>query len=151
MAKTIQQSTDVISTLNRLIEAARDGQDGFAKAAENLQNSSYKSFCMDQSQTYAQFVSELQQKVRQLGGNPETAGSTTAAMYRAWVDIKSALGGGDHSVMAWCENGVDSAVTEYKGALESGLPENVRDVVERQYQVVEQVHNQVRNIRDSLA
>ena len=94
MAKAVQKTEDVVSILNNLIETCRDGQKGFHEAAEHLQSPDLKRFCLEQSQIRAQFVGELQQEVRNLGGDPEKTGSAAAALHRAWMDLKAALGGG---------------------------------------------------------
>jgi uncharacterized protein (TIGR02284 family) len=70
-------------------------------------------------------------------------------LHRAWIDLKSALGGSDGSIMAACETGEDSAVQGYQKALEEDLPENVRALVMRQFQAVKSAHDQVKALRDS--
>ena len=40
-------------------------------------------------------------------------------MHRAWINLKSAVtSGDDHAILAECERGEDSAVDEYKKAME---------------------------------
>lgn len=149
MVKAVAKPNKTISVLNGLIETCRDGQKGFAEAAQHIQNPNWKAYCLEQSRTRAQFVGELQQEVQHLGGAPENTGTAAAALHRAWIDLKSALGGGDESIMAACETGEDSAVQEYQRALKEDLPENVRAVVMRQYQSVQSTHDQVKALRDS--
>lgn len=148
MSKPMMKPDQVVSTLNGLIETCRDGQNGFADAAEHIQNPQIKTFCLEQSRTRAQFVGELQQEVKGLGGDPENTGSAAAAMHRAWIDLKSALGGGDHAILAACESGEDSAVKEFDKALKEQLPAPVRTVVERQRQNIKQAHDLVKSMRD---
>ena len=50
----------------------------FAQAAVT----EFRSFCLEQSQLRAQFVGELQQEVRSLGGDPEKTGSAAGAVAR---------------------------------------------------------------------
>lgn len=151
MASQATMKTDeTISVLNGLIEICRDGNQGYQEAAENIEGAQIKSFCLEQSRTRAQFLGELQQEVRSLGGEPDNVGSTAAAIHRAWIDVKSALGGGDGAIVAACETGEDFAVKEYEGALQKQLPANLRAVIERQYQSVKQAHDQVRDWRNSL-
>lgn len=147
--KAVAKPDEVVSLLNNLIETCRDGQNGFADAAEHLENPQWKTFCLEQSRQRAQFVGELQQYVQRLGGDPENTGSTAAVMHRAWINLKSALGGGDAAIIAACETGEDSAVNQYKEALEENLPTDVREVVTRQYQNVQATHDRVRAMRDS--
>ena len=150
MAKPVQELDKVIDTLNNLIETCRDGQNGFRQAADNLSNPQFKSFCLERSQERASFVNELQREVRTLGSDPEKEGSTAGAMHRAWIDLKSSLGGGDQAILSSCEQGEDSAVEQYKEALEDNLPINLRAVIERQYASVQQSHDRVKTMRDSF-
>lgn len=150
MSKPVMKQDNVISTLNGLIEICRDGQKGFQEAAERIEDPQLKEFCFEQSRTRAQFVGELQQEVRSLGGDPENTGSTAAAIHRGWIDLKSALGGGDHAILAASETGEDYAVNQYKKALDESLPAPVRDVIERQWQSVKQAHDRVKGFRDRL-
>src|SRR5438874_1529735 len=124
MSKAAMKPDQTVSTLNDLIETCRDGQKGFQEAAEHIKNSQFRDFCLEQSRTRAMFAGELQQQVRSLGGDPEKSGSVAGAIHRGWMDLKSALGGGDHAILAACESGEDTAVKEYKKAMDETLPAN---------------------------
>jgi uncharacterized protein (TIGR02284 family) len=150
MSKPAMKPDQVLSTLNSLIEINRDGQKGFQEAAEKIETPQIKAFCFEQSRSRAQFAGELQPQVRSLGGEPENTGSVAAAMHRGWIDLKSALGGGDHAILAATETGEDYAVKEYKKALDETLPAPVREIVERQFQSVKQAHDKVKGMRDRL-
>lgn len=136
----------VISCLNNLIETCKDGQDGFKTAAEGVDRSDLKTLFYEFSQQRATFAGELQNEVRRLGGDPEKTGSVAASLHRGWIDIKSAVTGhDDNAVIAECERGEDSAVSNYKDALkDAGLPADVRTLVERQYAAVQAAHDRVR-------
>ena len=136
----------VISAVNNLIETCKDGQDGFRAAAEGVKNGELKTLFHTYSQQRAQFAGELQNEVRRLGGDPERTGSTAAALHRGWINIKSAVTGEDEgAVIAECERGEDSAVRNYRDALEGGnLPADVRAIVERQYAQVKEAHDRIR-------
>ncbi len=138
---------DVISTLNNLIETCKDGQNGFQTASEGVKNSELKTLFLGYSQQRAQFAGELQAEVRRLGGDPEDTGSVAASLHRGWIDIKSAVTGEDEgAVIAECERGEDSAVRNYKDALEQNLPENIRSIVQSQYTQVQEAHDRVRSL-----
>ena len=145
-------SKKAISTLNDLIEICRDGQNGFKEAAENVKSPDLKTFLNQIATERAQFVNQLQLEVRTLGGDPQKSGSATAAMHRAWIDIKGTLTGkDDHSILSECERGEDSAIEAYKDALKLDLPPNIRSTVERQFQSIKLVHDRVKQMRDSKA
>ncbi|MDQ3132336.1 MAG: PA2169 family four-helix-bundle protein [Acidobacteriota bacterium] len=141
---------DVISTLNNLIETCKDGQDGFQTAAEGVQNSNLKSSFYEFGQQRARYVGELQTLVRELGGDPETTGSTSATLHRGWINIKSLVTGqDDEAILNEAERGEDIAKDQYKKALEMSLPANVTTVIQKQYQEVQAAHDKVKALRDS--
>ncbi len=137
-----------ISGLNELIETCKDGQEGFRQASEAVKDSHLKMLFGQFSTQRAQFAGELQQEVMHLGGDPEKSGSVAASMHRGWINLKSAITGGDEAaIIAECERGEDSAKKAYRDVLEKHeLPASLRETVERQYAQVKAVHDQVRNM-----
>ena len=140
---------EVISTLNNLIEICKDGQDGFKAAAEGVEAPETKNLFYHYSQQRAQFAGELQEQVRHLGGDPEQSGSMAGAVHRGWINLKAALTGKDqHAVLTECENGEDSAVSNYQAALQKELPVDVKQLVSQQADTIKQAHDRVRSLRD---
>src|SRR5690242_11016404 len=99
------QQKEIISTINSLIETLKDGQEGFRQAAEAVKDPSLKSLFNQFSLQRARFAGELQSEAVQLGeSKPETDSSTSGALHRAWINIKSAVtSGDDHAILAECE------------------------------------------------
>ena len=129
------RNDDVISTLNNLIETCRDGQNGFQSAAEGVKDPALKSLFEQYGLQRAKFVGDLQNEVLRLGGDPENTGSVAAALHRGWINIKSAVTGkNEHSILEECERGEDSAIKNYQHALNQELPQNLAQIIERQYQ-----------------
>ncbi len=150
MNQTISKPTQVISTLNDLIEINRDAQKGFHDAAERIHAREIKTMCMEQSLSRAHFVGELQTMVHSLGDEPEDTGSVTGALRRGWMDLKAALGGGDHAILTVVESSEDHALAQYRKALATQLPADVKDIVDMQAKSVRQAHDQIKALRDSL-
>jgi len=151
MNDTTLSPSEVIDTLNGLIECNRDGQKGFQEAAEKIDSPDAKTFCLEQSRQRAHFVGELQTLVHVLGDEPDNTGTVTGALRRGWMDLKSALGGGDHAILVAVESSEDQAVRLYQKALTSTLPADVREIVQRQSHSVKQVHDTIHVMRDRLA
>ncbi len=147
MSKT---STSIASVLNSLIETCKDGQYGFQSAADTVKNADFKALFSELSMQRQQYVAELQSLVASLGEETEKSGSLAGTLHRGWIDIKAALSSGDeHAILAECERGEDSAVSEYRDALEhEELPANVRAVIREQSMVVQAAHDRVRDLRD---
>lgn len=147
---TALSNDDVISTLNGLIETNKDGQQGFADAAEGVEASDLKSVFYEAGQQRAHFAGELQNLVRELGGDPENSGSVAGAIHRGWINIKAAVTGKDEkAILNEAERGEDSAVKAYKDALAENLPANVQSVIQNQYTQVQATHDKVKALRDS--
>jgi uncharacterized protein (TIGR02284 family) len=140
----------IASVLNTLIETCKDGQEGFRSAFQDVKNVDLKSLFSELSMQRQQFAGELQTLVRDLGEEMETEGSFGAAFRRGWMDLKAALtDGNEHGILVECERGEDSAVAEYREALDHGdLPLDIRNVIQQQYIVVQASHDRIRDLRD---
>jgi uncharacterized protein (TIGR02284 family) len=145
------QQKEIISTINCLIETLKDGQEGFKQAAAAVKDSNLKSLFSEYSLQRGKFAGELQSEARQLGeAKPEDSSSTAGAMHRAWINLKSAVtSGDDHAILAECERGEDSAVSEYEEAIEDDLSAPIRDIVSRQYGEVKSAHDRIKQLRDA--
>ena len=145
------QEKEIISTINSLIETLKDGQEGFRQAATAVKSEQLKTVFADYSQQRSRFVNELQGQAQELGETkPEDTSSAAGAMHRAWIGLKSALSGGDeHAILAECERGEDSAVAEYKKAMDNDLDPDLREIVSRQYSDVQAAHDRIKSLRDT--
>jgi uncharacterized protein (TIGR02284 family) len=139
------------TVLNNLIETLKDGQEGFKQAAEGVSDPKLRSLFRDYSEQRSRFAIALQSEVRRHGEtDPETSSSATGALHRGWINLKSAITGGDeHAILAECERGEDSAVEEYKKALDDGLSVSAQDLVSRQFVEIKAAHDRIRSLRDA--
>ncbi len=110
----VEHQEKVISTLNKLIETCKDGEEGFRNAAEHMKTTAHKELCIQYSQQRAQFASELTREVQRLGGGPQKSASVSASLHRGWMDVKSAVTGKDDAaILAECERGEETALERY--------------------------------------
>jgi uncharacterized protein (TIGR02284 family) len=140
----------VISALNSLIALNRDDQKGFLEAAEKIEDPEIKTYFLEQSRSRTHFVGELQTEVHALGSEPENTGTMSGTLHRGWMDLKLALGSGDHAILIATESVEDRAISTYCKALEESLPADLRDIVARQFESVKQSHTKVKALRKSL-
>jgi uncharacterized protein (TIGR02284 family) len=145
------QQKEVISTINGLIETLKDGEKGFKEAADAVRDPQLKNLFREYSQQRHRFATELQTKAQSLGEfNPQKSSSTTGAMHRAWINLKSAVtSGDDKAILSECERGEDSAVHEYQEAMQDGLSGQLRELVSRQFTEIKSAHDRVKNLRDA--
>ena len=143
----------VVSILEELVETCRDGQNGYRDAAEHVTDSNLRTFFNEQSLARAGFAAELEEELIKLGeSDPDRTGSAGAAIHRAWIDVKSTLGGGDHAILESVESGEDKAKNSYvKAARSADLPEYLAIIVRRQSVAVQAAHDHIRSLRDTRA
>jgi uncharacterized protein (TIGR02284 family) len=110
-----------------------------------------KSLFNEYSRHRARFAMELQSEAQSLSkAEPEERGSAAGALHRGWINLKSVVTrGDDHAVLAECERGEDSAVEQYKKAMDEDLPAQLREIVSRQYTDIKSAHDRIRNLRDT--
>jgi|SRR4051794_36515692 uncharacterized protein (TIGR02284 family) len=147
----MKETREIMSVLDELIETLRDGQEGFKQAAEAVSDPKLKSLFRDYSDQRARFVTALRTEARRFGDKqPENDSSTAGALHRGWINLKSALTGGDeHTILAECERGEDSAVEEFQKAMQDGLPPMVQEIVSRQYVEIKAAHDRIRDLRNA--
>jgi uncharacterized protein (TIGR02284 family) len=139
--------------IDDLIETLKDGQEGFKQAAEGVKDPQLKSLFNEYSRQRSRFATELQNQVQTLGkSEPKTSSSAAGALHRGWINLKSALTrGGDHAILAECERGEDSAVEEYKKAVDDNLSAQLREIVSGQYTKIKKAHDHIKILRDTAA
>jgi uncharacterized protein (TIGR02284 family) len=142
-------SDNVTSVLNDLIETSKDGEQGFRTAAEDTRNPELRTVFLARAEDCAKAVADLRHVISRLGGEPQERGSIAGAVHRGWVNLKSAATGRtDLAILEECERGEDVAKARYRKALEAQLPEDIRTIVQKQYDGVQRNHDQVRDLRD---
>ena len=137
--------------IDDLIETLKDGQEGFKQAAEGVSDPKLKSLFRDYSDQRSRFATVLQSEARRQGETePETTSSATGALHRGWINLKSAItGGNEHAILAECERGEDSAVEQYKKALDDGLSPTAQELVTRQFSEITAAHDRIKSLRDA--
>ena len=138
--------------VNGLLTTLYDGAKGFDQASDGVQNPRMKSGLRDFARQREALIQELKPLIANRGEVPTDSGSTLGAMHRGWLGLKNAISGGDRAILEECERGEDSAVAKYRDLLDSNdLTPSIRTVVQRQYVLVKQTHDTVKQWRDSLA
>jgi uncharacterized protein (TIGR02284 family) len=147
--ETVNKKT--VSLLNELIVINHDRIEGYEKATKETDDAQLKSLFTHMADESRQFKNELVREVVNQGGSPTEGTSTSGKIYRAWMDIKAALTARDRkAIIASCEFGEDAALEAYEDVLKSDeLSMEVRGIVLRQKNSLEQSHNKVKLLRDT--
>jgi uncharacterized protein (TIGR02284 family) len=124
---------DTIAVLNDLIATCKDGMNGFESAANAVETPAAKMLFTSRVTSIEQSMSDLQDAVLTLGGEPAETGHAAASLHRGWVNMTAALSGNDeHEIVEETLRGEETAVAHYHEALQTPLPDSVRFLVERQ-------------------
>lgn len=143
-ADAVAGNEKTADAVNHLIERAIDGQKGFAESAEQVKSPELKARFLASSAERAGFAKELQNKVGDLGQKAEKGGSLEASAHRAWIDVKTAaVKQDDQAVLGAVKTGESAALNAYKDALNKDLPQDVRDIVQKQLDKIQDSYNWV--------
>lgn len=144
----------LVTALNNLVEINNDRIRGYETALKETatEDADLRKLFEDMAEHSRQFKNELSFEVKRLGGTPSDATKNSGKIFRAWMDFKAALTGKNRKeIIASCEFGEDAALETYREVLNSDvvLPENIREIVLKQKQWLQQDHNKVRELRDA--
>lgn len=151
---------ETVSTLNKetlkgvqdLIEINIDSANGFAEAAEKVENNAIATLFRTCAEERRANANDLKSLAHINGEEPESDGSWKAKMHRWWIDIRSTVQGGDeHAMLAEAERGEDAIKHRYEDVLKDTAGSAVNDVLQTQYAGVKARHDQIRDMRDARA
>jgi uncharacterized protein (TIGR02284 family) len=150
---TMQNHDEIIGVLNDLIKINNDRIVGYERAVNESKDKDVDMIAVfnkmaDQSRKY---VTELVQEVGRLGGEAAKDTTVSGKIYRAWMDMKSAITGKDReSIIGSCEYGEDVAQRAYEAALESDayMSTEIRQMITNQKSELKESHDTIKKYRD---
>lgn len=141
------------SAVRTVIEVLHDGEKGFRSFSEEIKDPTVKTYFAEESTTRGKFADELETALESVtGDDEEQGGMATGAVHRAWGELKSKLGGGDHTILATAEQGEDAAKKAYEEVLKvNEVSPPIKDLLRKQQAHILQSHDKVKAFRDSKA
>ena len=142
-----------ITILNGLIETTIDSVDGYRRSAQEATNSRFSAEFLERANEREQVVSQLRDRVRQLGGNPEDDGSVLAAAHRAFLTLRDKVTGNDDAaVIAEVDHGESYLNGKWEAALrDEGLSPETRTLIQQNYDSVRRGHERWRRMHEDMA
>nr|WP_300044999.1 PA2169 family four-helix-bundle protein [uncultured Nocardioides sp.] len=139
--------SDDAKAAKELVETLKDGERGFADAAEKLRDGEHPEWATTLqrfSEQRAGFWREIVDMGHDYGDDVDESGTVAAAVHRGWIALKDALTGDDAgAVLKAASTGEDHAVSEYEDALKMDLSAGFRAVVVRQHAAVVAARDEV--------
>jgi len=151
MSNPSKELVEAEGTLRLVIEKLIDSQESFQKIAESLKDENVKQFFLAESLRRAQFRGDLEAVLHHEGVHDvKESGTAAGTVARAWGELKAALGGSDHTLLATAEEQEDAVKEAYADALNEGdLPFPIRQILVTQAAHVQDSHDWVRAARNS--
>jgi uncharacterized protein (TIGR02284 family) len=147
------QSHD-ISVLNSLIETTIDSIDGYQHSAAEASNSRFAETFRDRASEREQVVQKLRDRVRALGGTPESDGGILAAAHRQFLSLRDAVTGkkDDKAVIAEVDRGESYLNGKWEAALnDTKLSDETLSTIRTCYESVRAGHEQWERVNDGLS
>lgn len=143
-------------TLSKLLETCEDSRKAFATAASAIEDDSLRSYFAQWAEQRKHFCTQLRNLMTMLDANPISVqfetGSIAGVLQRAWMHLASALTSSDDvAVLQACETGETWTREVYKQAVESEMPDEVRNVIEEQCAEVVKVQVMLSKLKSEVA
>lgn len=123
-----------------LVETLKDGERGFASAAEKLKGDDHPEWSATLqrlSEQRGDFHREIVALGHDYGDDVDEGGTLGATVHRGWLSLKDALtGDSPGGVLKAALTGEDHAVSEYEKALQQDLSAGFQEVVSRQHGLI---------------
>lgn len=143
--------SDDAKAAKELVETLKDGEKGFADAADKLRDGEHPEWATTLhrlSEQRAGFWREIVELGHEYSDDVDKSGSVAAALHRGWISLKDALTGDDaEAVLKAAATGEDHAVSEYEDALKLDLSAGFREVVVRQQAAVVAARDEVKALQ----
>ena len=137
-----------LTDLYKIVEA---GEKGYAVVASNVSNRALKVLFKTYSQQRLQFKEEILAEIHRLGGDAEPGSSVLGMIHRGRIDIFATLTIGAENVekvlLKEIMLGERVAIKAYENALKKELPPETRSMLERQFEALRKVVDQIRLLR----
>ena len=148
----MNESPDLTTLLDGLIEKVKDGEEGFRTAAKDVDSKNLREMFTTLSEQRAMFLNQLQALAKSLGEKqPETEGSVVGAAHCGWIDLRAAVATqNSKAILEECERGENTAVAAFGEALDKDLPDTIRGTVADQFAKIQAVRDRIKRLVDRM-
>lgn len=149
----MENNKATIETLNDLIQINNDRIKGFENAVkETKDDPELVAVFNNKILESQQLKATLAQEVQVLGETAETGTSVSGTLHRTWLKVKADFTGhSERTILEECEFGEDAIKKAYSSALNEYLPAYIRDILTDQKAIIDQSHDEIKALRDSVA
>jgi uncharacterized protein (TIGR02284 family) len=144
----MNSSTDeVAGILGCLIEVCQSSQQTFQRASQGCRDFEMRAFLDDCSRLRQDMVDDLRMAQRELGS--EVADGETDLNGSEWSKSHPVFDGDDHQRLTRCRQAEETAVAEFRQAIELGLPADIATLMRRQLAVIVATCERLRSLEQN--
>ena len=142
-----------VEILNDLIQINNDRIAGYEKAIDGLEdksNEDLKRLFRHLINNSLDYNETLERHIGLLGGEPALGTSGAGKLYRAWMDFKALVTGGDRTaILGSCITGEETAIRAYKEAIaDEQLNPGLRELLNLQLAELEQSYQEISALKE---
>jgi uncharacterized protein (TIGR02284 family) len=144
-----------VEILNDLIQINNDRIAGYEKAIDGLEdegNEDLKRLFRHLVNNSVDYNETLEKQIGLLDGEPALGTSGAGKLYRAWMDFKALITGGDRAaILESCITGEETAIRAYKEAIaDEELASDLQHVLNGQLDELQQSYQEITALRKVL-
>jgi uncharacterized protein (TIGR02284 family) len=143
------QNSEIVNVLKGLVEICKDGQQGYKDAADDIKDEELAKIMLNYSNQREKFAFEIRDIIVSFGSQADMLGNTFGVVHRLWMDIRFGIAGnGTEAIFRECLRGEKAALRRYRDVLKSDLPEDIHKKVTRQYEEINEAHENIKRFLD---
>lgn len=144
-------TTSLTDALEELAKLARDGELGYRTSAGDAKDPDLQQLFNELAKERGEIADELESHIRKHGGKvPQKGGTMAGQAHRRFVDLKSAITGGNRkSVLNEVARGESLSEAAYDAIKRIDLPADLKPVIMKQHDRVKQARDRVRELAKS--
>ncbi|NNC37733.1 MAG: PA2169 family four-helix-bundle protein [Hyphomonadaceae bacterium] len=129
----VQTKEDTIEELNDVTRLMIDSYKGYQAACEECDDSfALANEFQERAQRRGEYINEVQNYVRQLGGEPSTHGTARGAVHRGWMNFANIFRDDERGAIDSVEDGESFLAHRIQDCLDDGqLDDNAREILTR--------------------
>ena len=144
-----------VEILNDLIQINNDRIAGYEKAIDGLDdedNEDLKRLFRHLINNSLDYNETLERQIGLLDGEPAIGTSGAGKLYRAWMDFKALVTGGDRAaILGSCITGEETAIRAYKEAIaDEQLIPVLQELLNQQLADLEQSYQEINALKEAL-
>jgi uncharacterized protein (TIGR02284 family) len=148
-------SNKQVEILNDLIQINNDRIAGYEKAIEGLEdegNEDLKRLFRHLINNSLDYNETLERQIGLLEGEPAIGTSGAGKLYRAWMDLKALVTGGDRAaVLGSCITGEETAIRAYQEALaDEQLVTELQQLLGVQLAELQQSYQEIKALKEAI-